>query len=82
MAYIQTLEFRLSERIRGYEIYYAVPNSQRKTHTGLSGRTAMFVMKGDEIVFIPKNYRSQYQARNQCSNWIEEQLKEEDSLCY
>lgn len=69
------LTFTKIKDIAGYEIYYAVPEEQRKIHIELA-RTAMFVMYADQIVFIPtKNMRSQFHMKIECENWINQQIE-------
>lgn len=67
------LIFNFLKTIGDYSIYYCIPMEQRKLKCGM-GRTCMFVMIGDEIVFVPKNFRSQYQALTQCENFIDSEI--------
>lgn len=67
------LVFNLLKAFDNYSIYYCIPMEQRKVKCGM-GQTCMFVMRGDEIVFVPKNFRSQYQALTQCENFIESEI--------
>jgi len=71
------LTFTKIKDIAGYEIYYAIPEQQRKLHINLS-KTAMFVMYADQIVFIPtKNMRSQFDMKIECENWINQQIEKD-----
>lgn len=68
------LTFSLLKETNQYGIYYCVPEAQRRIKCGI-GRSCMFVMHRDEIVFIPQNYRSQYHALVQCEDFIQSKVK-------
>ena len=75
---MDNITFTKIKDIAGYEIYYAIPEQQRKLHINLS-RTAMFVMYADQIVFIPtKNMRSQFHMKIECENWINQQIEKNE----
>lgn len=71
------LTFTLLKKVDQYGIYYCVPSTQCRLKCGMD-RSCMFVMRCDEIVFIPRNYRSQYQAIIQCENFIENEMQNDN----
>lgn len=73
----EQLTFQLIKTIEGYSIYYGDINSQRSIglHVGRSQQT-FFVLAGNEIVFSPTSYRSQWQAITQCEQFIQQQLNQ------
>lgn len=73
---IDELTFTLLKKVDQYSIYYCIPSTQSGIKCGME-RTCMFVMRNKEIVFIPKNYRSQHQALIQCEDFIQEEVKDD-----
>lgn len=62
------LIFKLLSENNGYAIYYAIP--RHNLDIGNS-KTMMFVVKDDEIVFIPKYVSSQFKMKKECDDYIE-----------
>ena len=71
MSNPKDLIFNLLSENNGYGIYYAIP--RHNLDIGNS-KTMMFVMKDDEIVFLPNNKRSQFHMKKECDKYIEENI--------
>ena len=68
MSNPKDLIFNLLSENNGYSIYYAVP--RHNLDIGNS-KTMMFVMKDDEIVYVPKYVNSQFRMKQACDEFIE-----------
>ena len=68
MSNPKDLIFNLLSENNGYSIYYTIP--RHNLDIGNS-KTMMFVMKDDEIVFLPNNKRSQFHMKRECDEFIE-----------
>ena len=64
--------FTLITEKEGYGIYYAIPTGKIKTG---NEKTIMFVMKDNEIIYLPTNKRSQFHMKRACDEFIEERLQ-------
>lgn len=73
MSNPKNLIFNLLSENNGYSIYYAIP--RHNLDIGNS-KAMMFVMKDDEIVFIPINKRSQFHMKKECDEYIEENIND------
>ena len=62
------LIFNLLSENNGYSIYYVIP--RHNLDIG-NTKTIMFVMKDDEIVYLPNNKRSQFHMKRECDEFIE-----------
>jgi hypothetical protein len=62
----------LSEK-KGYCVYYGIP----KHSLSIRIKTIMFVIKDDEIVFLPNNKTSQFRMKKECDEFIEKQIMKE-----
>ena len=71
MSNPKDLIFNLLSENNGYGIYYAIP--RHNLDIG-NRKTIMFVMKDDEIVFIPNTKRSQFHMKRECDEYIEENI--------
>ena len=69
----QQLIFDLLSEKEGYKIYYTIP--KHKLDIGIN-KTIIFVIKDDEIVYLPTNKRSQFHMKKACDEFIEARLKE------
>ena len=67
----QQLIFDLISEKEGYKVYYTIP--KHKLDIGIN-KMIMFVIKDDEIVYLPTNKRSQFHMKRSCDEWIEEQI--------
>jgi len=70
----QKLIFDLLSEKKGYKVYYTIP--KHKLDIGIN-KTIMFVMKDDEIVYLPTNKRSQFHIKRACDEFIEKQIMKE-----
>ena len=70
----QKLIFDLLSEKEGYKVYYTIP--KHKLDIGLN-KTIMFVIKDDEIVYLPTNKRSQFHMKRACDEFIEKQIMKE-----
>ena len=70
----QQLIFDLLSEKDGYKIYYTIP--KHKLDIGRT-KAIMFVIKDDEIVYLPTNKRSQFHMKRACDEFIEEQNNEQ-----
>ena len=68
MSNPKDLIFNLLSENNGYSIYYAIP--RHNLDIGNS-KTMMFVMKDDEIVYVPKYVNSQFRMKQACDEFIE-----------
>ena len=68
MSNPKDLIFNLLSENNGYCIYYTIP--RHNLDIGNS-KTMMFVMKDDEIVFLPNTKRSQFHMKKECDEFIE-----------
>lgn len=62
----------LSEK-KGYCVYYGIP----KHSLSIRIKTIMFVIKDDEIVYIPPKDISQFHMKRACDEFIEKQIMKE-----
>ena len=69
----QRLIFDLLSEKEGYKIYYTIP--KHKLDIGIN-KMIIFVIKDDEIVYLPTNKRSQFHMKRACDEFIEARLKE------
>lgn len=60
--------FKLLSEDNGYSIYYAIPYGPIKLG---NEKTIMFVIKDNEIVYIPKYVNSQFRMKQACDEFIE-----------
>lgn len=70
----QKIIFELLSEKKGYCVYYTIP--KHKLDIGIN-KTIMFVMKDDEIVYLPTNKRSQFHMKRACDEFIENQIMKE-----
>ena len=70
----QKLIFDLLSEKEGYKVYYTIP--KHKLDIGIT-KTIMFVIKDDEIVYLPTNKRSQFHMKRACDEFIEKQITKE-----
>lgn len=70
----QKLIFDLLSEKEGYKVYYTIP--KHKLDIGIN-KTIMFVIKDDEIVYLPTNKRSQFHMKRACDEFIENQIMKE-----
>ena len=68
MSNPKDLIFNLLSENNGYSIYYAIP--RHNLDIGNS-KTIMFVMKDDEIVYVPKYVNNQFRMKQACDEFIE-----------
>lgn len=68
MSNPKDLIFNLLSEDDGYAIYYAIP--RHNLDIG-NNKTMMFVVKDDEIVFLPNTKRSQFHMKKECDEFIE-----------
>ena len=68
MSNPKDLIFNLLSENNSYSIYYAIP--RHNLDIGNS-KTMMFVMKDDEIVYVPKYVNSQFRMKQACDEFIE-----------
>lgn len=61
---------KISEKER-YEIYYTIASHPIKTG---NEKAIMFVIKDDEIVYVPPKDISQFHMKRACDEFIEEQI--------
>lgn len=73
MSNPQKIIFELLSEKKGYCVYYGIP----KHSLSIRIKAIMFVIKDDEIVFLPNNKRSQFHMKRECDEWIEEQITKE-----
>ena len=69
MSNPKNLIFNLLSEDDGYAIYYAIP--KHNLDIGKC-KTIMFVMKDDEIVYLPNTKRSQFHMKKECDEYIKE----------
>ena len=70
----QKLIFDLLTEKEGYKVYYTIP--KYKLDIGIT-KTIMFIIKDDEIVYVPTNKRSQFHMKRACDEFIENQIMKE-----
>ena len=70
----QKLIFDLLSEKEGYKVYYTIP--KHKLDIGIN-KAIMFVIKDDEIVYLPTNKRSQFHMKRACDEFIENQIMKE-----
>lgn len=68
----QRLIFDLLSEKEGYKVYYTIP--KHKLDIGIN-ETIMFVIKNDEIVYVPKYVNSQFKMKRVCDKFIEKELE-------
>ena len=68
MSNPKDLIFNLLSEDDGYDIYYAIP--RHNLDIGNS-KTMMFVIKDNEIVYVPKYVNSQFKMKQACDEYIE-----------
>ena len=68
MSNPKDLIFNLLSEDDGYAIYYVIP--RHNLDIGNS-KTMIFVMKDDEIVYVPKYVNSQFRMKQACDEFIE-----------
>lgn len=68
----QKLIFDLLSEKEGYKVYYTIP--KHKLDIGIN-KAIMFVIKDDEIVYLPTNKRSQFHMKRDCDEFIEKELE-------
>lgn len=68
----KTLIFKIIDKKDGYEIYYTVVSHSIKTG---NEKVIMFVLKDDEIVYVPKYIYNQFKMKQACDDFIEKELK-------
>ena len=68
----QQLIFNLLSKKEGYKVYYTIP--KHKLNIGIN-KTVMFVIKDDEIVYLPPKDISQFHMKQACDNFIEKELE-------
>lgn len=62
---------RINEK-EGYEIYYTTASHPIKTG---NEKGIMFVMKDDEIVYVPKYIHNQFKMKRACDDFVEKELE-------
>ena len=70
----QQLIFNLLSKKEGYKVYYTIP--KHKLDIGIN-KTVMFVIKDDEIVYVPPKDVSQFHMKIACDEFIEKQITKE-----
>ena len=60
--------FKLLSEDNEYNIYYAIPYGSIKLG---NEKTIMFVIKDNEIVYVPKYVNSQFKMKQACDEFIE-----------
>lgn len=68
----QQLIFNLLSKKEGYKVYYTIP--KYKLDIGIN-KTVMFVIKDDEIVYLPPKDISRFHMKQACDNFIEKELE-------
>lgn len=68
----KTLIFKIIDKKDDYEIYYTVVSHHIKTG---NEKAIMFVLKDDEIVYVPKYIHNQFKMKQACNNFIEKELE-------
>lgn len=69
MSNSKEIIFKLLSEDNGYNIYYAIPYGYIKLG---NEKTIMFVIKDNEIVYVPKYVNSQFKMKQACDEYIEE----------
>lgn len=60
----------------GYEIYYCHPSIQKHNlDIGIS-KICMFVMKDNDIIYVPEKQKSEFDMVQKCYDFIEEDRKQ------
>lgn len=72
-----TLTFHLLKNSshNDYLTYYAIPEAESGNIKTGDVTTAFIVMHNNKVVFIPDNYRSQFEGVNKCKEYIESVTK-------
>ena len=68
----QQLIFDLLSEKESYKVYYTIP--KHKLDIGIT-KTIMFVIKDDEIVYVPPKGISQFHMKQACDDFIEKELE-------
>ena len=68
----KSLTFKMIDKKDNYEIYYTVVSHSIKTG---NEKTIIFVLKDDEIVFVPKYIHNQFKMKQACNDFIEKELE-------
>lgn len=68
----QKLIFDLLSEKEGYKVYYTIP--KHKLDIGIN-KAIMFVIKDDEIVYVPPKDISQFHMKVACDEFIEKELE-------
>lgn len=67
----KSITFELLSEKEGYKVYYTIP--KHKLDIGIN-KMIMFIIKDDEIVYLPTNKRSQFHMKRDCDEFIEKQI--------
>ena len=67
----KNITFELLSEKEGYKVYYTIP--RHKLDIGIS-KMIIFVIKDDEIVYLPTNKRSQFHMKRACDEFIEKEI--------
>lgn len=68
----KSLTFKMIDKKDNYEIYYTVVSHSIKTG---NEKAIIFVLKDDEIVFVPKYIHNQFKMKQACNDFIEKELE-------
>ena len=60
----------------GYEIYYCHPSKQKTSLDISISKICMFVMKDNDIIYVPERHRSEFTMLQNCYDFIEEDRKQ------
>lgn len=59
----------------GYSIYYCHPNKQKYNLNTCITKICMFVMKDNDIIYVPEKQKSEFDMVQKCYDFINENIR-------